>query len=191
MLKTAVIVPGFTESHRHFKLLCDQLEAEGFTVKFIMPWQITELQQEQGGAVFIGHSLGAYYLAFHKLTPSLLIGLPDQTLVRKYFGKSFLIIRRHAFLNQQRRAYSYHRLHNFYTFMKHFLPNIQLVYRFYRHKTELETKGDNIILLQNERDPMVKQVSHAIQAKGHHEDITYHPESYLKYIRQLANSEAS
>ncbi len=182
-----VIVPGFAESSSHFKKLIDLLKLHNYEVEVIMPWQSNILESYRNKVVFVGHSLGAYYLANQKLVPSLLIGLPDPILVRKYFGKSFLIVSNDSFKNKLLTQHSTFRLANAISLCRNFIPFLRFACKFYKNKEILETKNDSVILLQNELDPMIKKVKHGIHHRGHHDDILYNSSQYVGYIKTLSD----
>lgn len=121
-MNSIVIVPGFAESKHHFSKLIQLLELKGYKIKVVMPWRTDIIESYKNSAVFIGHSLGAYCIAEQKLVPSLLIGLPDPVLVKKYFGKSFLKVTSSSLKKQHVLTHTSFRIANLATIIANFAP---------------------------------------------------------------------
>lgn len=183
-MNTAVIVPGFAESRVHFQRLITALENAGIHCVVIQPWERGKLQTYRDRAVFIGHSMGAYYVARNDLTPALLVGVVQPYQPRENFMTSIRTITKRAWMQGDILYHAKLRLGNIWNILRYWLRYTQYGLTVVRHRA-ITARSDDVIIIKNEADPLSITKEVDFHEHGHHDDILYRPNAYIRYIQQL------
>lgn len=183
-MNIVVIVPGFAESRIHFRRLIAALEHNGYTAAVILPWKADRLEKYRGRAVFVGHSMGAYYVSHSRLTPALLIGVVEP----QKSGYDFLISLRnitwYAWMYRDIKHHIVLRLGNLINIVRYLPHYIRYVVVVLRDHT-LTTRADDVVVVRNMEDLLSITEQVDFHEPGHHDDILYRPNVYIPYIENL------
>lgn len=187
-MKHIVIHPGFLEGHRHFQRLISALEAAGLTA------EIHRCQQETAHAspnLEISHSGGALCRQFKASNaPKLIIAPPisrhriKRTLVFKLIGDiSWALKHRELSFWFYKTFWSIAAFFDIHTWLA--MARSMKVY-----DLDLDELLDtsHIRIIANTQDPFVQSLcddKRCIQLDGHHDDLLYRPDEYLKHIQEL------
>lgn len=185
-MHTVVIVPGLAESRIHFRRLIATLERSGYTVVVILPWKTDRLEKYRGQAVFVGHSMGAYYISHSRLTPALLIGVVEPQKSGYDFLVSLRNITRHAWMHKDIKHHIVLRLGNLINIARYLPHYMRYAVVVLRNHT-LTTRADDVVVVRNMEDLLSITEQVDFHEPGHHDDILYRPEIYTPYIKQLVN----
>lgn len=181
---TVVIVPGFAESRIHFRRLIAALEDRGMDSVVVQPWETEELRLHQDNAVFIGHSMGAYYVAQGNLTPALLVGVVQPRQPRQNFMTSIRTITKHAWAQGDISYHAKLRLANAGNIVRYWPHYARFGLAVVRHHA-ITARSDDVIIIKNEADILSITEEVDFHEPGHHDDILYRPNAYVRYIQYL------
>ena len=178
------IVPGFSESAFHFRRIRRLLNHHGIRTQIIQPWQLPKTNQQV--SLYVGHSLGSYVLLQKGLTPALLVGITDPPRLRRnylanlYRTTSGAIRSGHIAVLVANRCVS--------------IANIvRYLFRYISYGRKLLTAPplplidiDQVWVVRNQHDLLSVSEGVDYHEPGHHEDILYEPNRYLKIIDSIS-----